>query len=165
MNNFILKRNKTKIKQNKQTNKQKTPSKYFLGLGTLKSTPNKNGIKIYTYIWLFILPIRFIANKNKFKGGIWFLKRVLSFSSAASWSGWDGGTDLWLLTPGSESPWVLLHPRQYPGIDRGCQGEEQVGRGRHKPPPCPSPPSPATSCSQQENRRNLSLRDGGHHGN
>lgn len=71
--------------------------------------------------------------KNKFKGGIWFLKAVLSFSSAVSWSGWDGGTDLWLLTMGSESPRVLLHPRQYPGVDGCCQGEEQVGWGRHKP--------------------------------
>lgn len=102
-----------------KTNKQKN-SKYFLALGTLKSKPNKNGLKIYTYIYgfSFFLSIS-LQTKKKFEGDIWFLKMVLSFSSAVSQSGWDGGTDLWLLTMGSESTRVLLHPRQYPGVD-GC---------------------------------------------
>lgn len=84
-------------------NKQKT-SKHFLSLGTLKSKPNKTGLKIYTYIYGFsFFPIHFVANKNKFKDDIWFLKTILSFSLAVSWSRWEGGPDLWLLTMGSES--------------------------------------------------------------
>lgn len=71
-----------------------------------------------------------------------FKNGSVSFSSAVSWSGWDGGTDWWLLTAGSESPRVLLHPRQDPGVHRGCQGEEQggwVGDTEHPPAPSSQP--------------------------
>lgn len=48
-----------------KTNKQKT-SKYFLALGTLKSKPNKNGLKIYTYIYgfSFFLSVSLQTKKN-----------------------------------------------------------------------------------------------------
>lgn len=45
------------------------------------------------YVWLFIFLNHFTGNKNKFKGDIWFLKIILSFSLAVSQSGWDGGAD------------------------------------------------------------------------
>lgn len=86
------------------------------------SKPNKNGLKIYTYIWLFVFPICFFANKNKFKGGIWFLKTVLcpSLQLSAGVDGMEalaGGCSRRAQNP-PEFSFILASIREYTGAAR-----------------------------------------------